>query len=51
MDWLFAALALIIVLIILAPLLPYVFKFLLWLLMLPAKLVVWIINLLKRKNE
>ena len=51
LKWLFAALALIIVLIILAPLLPYVFKFLLWLLMLPAKLVVWIINLLKRKNE
>lgn len=46
-----AIVALIIVLIILAPLLPYVFKFLLWLLMLPAKLVVWIINLFKRKNE
>lgn len=51
LKWLFAALALIIVLIILAPLLPYVFKFLLWLLMLPAKFVVWIINLFKRKNE
>ena len=51
LKWLFAALALIIVLIILAPLLPYVFKFLLWLLMLPAKLVVWIIGLFKRKNE
>ena len=51
LKWLFAALALIIVLIILAPLLPYVFKFFLWLLMLPAKLVVWIINLFKRKNE
>ena len=51
LKWLFAALALIIVLIILAPLLPYVFKFLLWLLMLPAKFVVWIINLFKRKDE
>lgn len=51
LKWLFAVLALIIVLIILAPLLPYVFKFLLWLLMLPAKFVVWIINLFKRKNE
>ena len=50
-QMLLAALALIIVLIILAPLLPYVFKFLLWLLMLPAKLVVWIVNLFKRKNE
>lgn len=51
LKWLFAALALIIVLIILAPLLPYVFKFLVWLLMLPAKLVVWIINLFKKKND
>ena len=50
-QMLLAALALIIVLIVLAPLLPYVFKFFLWLLMLPAKLVVWIINLFKRKNE
>ena len=48
---LLAVLALIIVLIILAPLLPYVLKFLIWLLMLPVKLVVWIINLFKKKNE
>lgn len=51
LKYVLAVIALIIVLIILAPLLPYVFKFLLWLLMLPAKLVVWIINLFKRKNE
>ena len=51
LKYVLAVIALIIVLIILAPLLPYVFKFLVWLLMLPAKLVVWIINLFKRKNE
>ena len=51
LKYVLAVIALIIVLIILAPLLPYVFKFLLWLLMLPAKLVVWVINLFKKKNE
>ena len=46
-----AVLALILLAIILAPLLPYLLQFFVWLLMLPAKLVAWIIGLFKKKNE
>ena len=53
-DWLkyvVAIVALILLAIILAPLLPYLLQFFVWLLMLPAKLVAWIIGLFKKKNE
>ena len=46
-----AVLALILLTIVLAPLLPYVFKFLVWLLILPAKLVGWIISFFRKKNK
>lgn len=46
-----AVLALILLAIILAPLLPYLLQFFVWLLMLPAKLVAWIIGLFRKKNE
>ena len=46
-----AVLALILLTIILAPLLPYLLQFFVWLLMLPAKLVAWIIGLFRKKNE
>lgn len=46
-----AVLALILLAIILAPLLPYLLQFFVWLLMLPAKFVAWIIGLFKKKNE
>ena len=46
-----AVLALILLAIILAPLLPYLLQFFVWLLMLPAKFVAWIIGLFRKKNE
>lgn len=53
-DWLkllFAILALIVVLVILAPLLPYILKFIGWILLLPFRLISWIISLFTKKNE
>ena len=53
-DWLkyvVAIVALILLAIILAPLLPYLLQFFVRLLMLPAKFVAWIIGLFKNKNE
>ena len=47
----FAVLALIVVLVILSPLLPYVLKFLLWLITLPVKFIVWFVNLFRKKKE
>ena len=46
----FAVLALIVVLVILAPLLPYVLKLVLWIVMLPFKLISWLVGLFKKKE-
>ena len=45
-----AIIALVLLVVMLAPFLPYVLKFILWLLMLPARFIVWFIGLF-RKNE
>lgn len=53
LEWweiILAVLALVLVVVVLAPFLPYVLKFILWLLMLPARFIVWFIGLFK-KNE
>ena len=50
MKIILAVLALVLAVVVLAPFLPYVLKFILWLLMLPARFIVWFIGLFK-KNE